>query len=125
MVAGWTSSCPISIASRRRRESGSKRRPNHCPSPRRRREARLEAQWGEGSDSVAVFLDLSEEEERARLEAARAWQRLKFDAGYAMINWPESLGGRGLPTSYLRAYNGEERRFAVPLAGELPPTSMA
>jgi alkylation response protein AidB-like acyl-CoA dehydrogenase len=84
----------------------------------------FEAQWGEGSDSVAVFLDLSEDEERARLEAARAWQRLKFDAGYAMVNWPESLGGRGLPTSYLRAYNGEERRFAVPLAGELPPTSM-
>ena len=87
-------------------------------------EGPFEAQWGEGSDSVAVFLDLSEEEERARLEAARAWQRLKFDAGYAMINWPEELGGRGLPTSYLRAYNGEERRFAVPLAGELPPTSM-
>ena len=41
-----------------------------------------------------------------------------------MINWPEALGGRGLPTSYLRAYNSEERRFAVPSAGELPPTSM-
>jgi alkylation response protein AidB-like acyl-CoA dehydrogenase len=80
--------------------------------------------WGEGSDSVAVFHHLTDEEERARLEATRAWQRRKFDAGYAMINWPEALGGRGLPTSYLRAYNSEEAAFVIPSAGELPPTSM-
>jgi len=80
--------------------------------------------WGEGSDSVAVFLDLTDEEERARLEAAREWQRLKFDAGYAMINWPPALGGQGLPMSYVRAYNGEEAQFDIPSAGELPPTSM-
>jgi alkylation response protein AidB-like acyl-CoA dehydrogenase len=83
-----------------------------------------ERQWGVGSDNVAVFFDLSEEEERARLEATRDWQRRKFDAGYAMINWPEATGGRGLPSSYQRAYNNEEARFDVPTAGELPPTSM-
>ncbi len=81
-------------------------------------------EWGVGSDNVAVFFNLTEEEEAARLEAARAWQRKKFDAGYAMINWPVELGGRGLPTSYLRAYNSEESKFEVPNAGELPPTSM-
>ena len=41
-----------------------------------------------------------------------------------MLNWSPALGGRGLPNSYLRAYNGEEARFHVPSAGELPPTSM-
>ena len=55
----------------------------------------------------------------------RRWQRLKFDAGYAMINWPKALGGRGLPNSYLR---GLQQRgvasSASPRAGELPPTSM-
>ena len=82
------------------------------------------AVWGQGSDSVAVFHNISEDEERARLEACQRWQRLKFDAGYAMLNWPEAVGGRGLPTSYLRAYNSEEAKFHVPSAGELPPTSM-
>ena len=32
--------------------------------------------------------------------------------------------GRGLPSSYLRAYNTEEAKFVTPSAGELPPTSM-
>ena len=82
------------------------------------------AEWGQGSDSVAVFHNITEDEERARLEACQRWQRLKFDAGYAMLNWPEAVGGRGLPTSYLRAYNSEEAKFHVPSAGELPPTSM-
>ncbi len=80
--------------------------------------------WGAGSDNVAVFHDVPEQEERARLHACQQWQRAKFDAGYAMLNWPEALGGRGLPNSYLRAYNTEEARFEVPGAGELPPTSM-
>ena len=81
-------------------------------------------QWGLGSDNVAVFLDLPEEVERARLEATRAWQRCKFDAGYAMISWPEADGGRGLPGSYTHAYNNEEAEFDLPSAGELPPTSI-
>lgn len=82
------------------------------------------AVWGVGSDSVAVFHDLSDDEERSRLEAVKAWQRLKFDAGYAMLNWPVALGGRGLANSYVRLYNREEARFQVPVGGELPPTSM-
>ncbi len=81
-------------------------------------------QWGVGSDNVAVFFNFTEEEERAQLEAAQEWQRTKFDAGFAMINWPAELGGRGLPTSYLRAYNTEEAKFVTPNPGELPPTSM-
>ena len=80
--------------------------------------------WGQGSDDVAVFHNLSSDEEQRRLLACQRWQRLKFDAGYAMLNWPVELGGRGLPNSYVRAYLTEESRFVVPSAGELPPTSM-
>jgi alkylation response protein AidB-like acyl-CoA dehydrogenase len=29
----------------------------------------------------------------------RAWQRAKFDAGWAGISWPKAYGGRGLPPS--------------------------
>lgn len=80
--------------------------------------------WGVGSDDVAVFHNISDEEEQQRLEAVKAWQRTKFDAGYAMLNWPVKHGGRGLPNSYVRLYNREESRFVIPVGGELPPTSM-
>ncbi len=80
--------------------------------------------WGHGSDDVSVFRDLTVADEEAQLEACKRWQRLKFDAGYAMLNWPIELGGRGLPNSYVRAYLAEEARFHVPSGGELPPTSM-
>ncbi len=80
--------------------------------------------WGEGSDNVAVFHNFSDKHELTRLNAVKDWQRKKFDAGYAMINWPVELGGRGLPATYVRAYAAEERKFRIPDAGELPPTSM-
>ena len=80
--------------------------------------------WGRGSDDVSVFHDISAAEEQRRIEACQAWQRKKFDAGYAMINWSPELGGRGLPSSFQRAYNSEESKYHTPSAGELPPTSM-
>ncbi|MBK9179147.1 MAG: acyl-CoA dehydrogenase family protein [Acidimicrobiales bacterium] len=83
-----------------------------------------EVGWGVGDDDVAVFLNLGEEEERARIEAARAWQQAKYDAGFGAISWPVEHGGRGLPVSYLRAFNQEEARFVTPNPGELFPTSM-
>jgi hypothetical protein len=80
--------------------------------------------WGVGSDDVSVFHNIDHETERARLDACQRWQRLKFDAGYAMLNWPVELGGRALPSTYIRAYLSEESKFEIPSAGELPPTSM-
>ena len=83
-----------------------------------------EVVWGRGSDDVSVFHDIDEDEERRRIEACQAWQRKKFDAGLAMLSWSSELGGRGLPRSFQRAYNAEEAKYAIPSAGELPPTSM-
>jgi alkylation response protein AidB-like acyl-CoA dehydrogenase len=80
--------------------------------------------WGVGSDSVAVFHNVTPEQEAATLEEVKAWQRAKFDAGLAMIDWPVELGGRGLPRSFLRAYNQEEAKFETPDGGEIAPTSM-
>ena len=92
--------------------------------PRDQSSSARPTRWGQGSDDVAVFHNLTHDEEAAKLTACQAWQRQKFDAGYAMINWPAELGGRGLPSSFSRAYNSEEARFVIPSAGELPPTSM-
>jgi len=67
--------------------------------------------WGEGSDEVSVLPERTPEEERAELEAAQGWARTRFDAGFGWITGPESLGGRGLPRSYQRLYDGLEGRF--------------
>jgi alkylation response protein AidB-like acyl-CoA dehydrogenase len=80
---------------------------------------RSERGWGVGSDSVAVFPTVDPVEERRRCQEASAWQRLKYDAGYGAISWPEEFGGRGLPGPYERAFRAEERRFATPEPGEL------
>jgi alkylation response protein AidB-like acyl-CoA dehydrogenase len=74
--------------------------------------------WGSGSDDVSVFHDLSDEDERALLEDAMAWQRLRFDAGYGAITWPTSLGGAGLPPAYEQAYDEQEAAFETPSAHE-------
>jgi alkylation response protein AidB-like acyl-CoA dehydrogenase len=42
-----------------------------------------------------------------------AWQRMLFDAGYAGINWPKELGGRGAsPTEHLVFLEETERAHA-------------
>jgi len=91
---------------------------------RSRAEEDAEIPWGVGDDSVAIFLNLTHEEEEARLRAAREWQAKKMEAGYGAIAWPVEYGGRGLPVSYVRAFNQEEAQFETPNPGELFPTSL-
>ena len=78
-----------------------------------------ELRWGEGSDSVAVFHNLSFDEEAAMLAANRAWQQAKDDAGYVGIDWPAEWGGAGLPAEYARAFADEEADFVTPAGAEL------
>jgi alkylation response protein AidB-like acyl-CoA dehydrogenase len=78
----------------------------------------VEAGWGEGSDDVSVFHNLTFEEEGALLDRLTAWQRQKFDAGYGAISWPEEFGGAGLPAEYERAYRQEEAAFETPPSHE-------
>jgi len=77
-----------------------------------------QARWGEGSDRVSLFRDTSEEEEREQLDAARAWQRAKFDAGYGAITWPKQYGGAGLGPEYDLGFRKLEAEFATPLKVE-------
>ena len=82
------------------------------------REAIEPTRWGEGSDSVALFHNLSADDERAHLDAARAWQRQKSDAGYGSLTWPLAYGGGGLPSAYEAAFRREEARFETPKGHE-------
>ena len=85
----------------------------------RRREAAGEVQWGEGPDSVSVFHNLGEAEERALIAGACAWQKTKLEAGYAAIGLPPAVGGRGFPAEYERAFDEEENAFVTPETTEL------
>lgn len=70
--------------------------------------------WGEGSDTIGAYKVKSRDEERAELEAAREWQRAKFDAGFGWISGPVAFGGRGLPAGYERAFQQLEAGYDVP-----------
>jgi alkylation response protein AidB-like acyl-CoA dehydrogenase len=79
--------------------------------------------WGVGDDSVAVFENWTEAEERAHTEAAQAWERTRFDQGWGAFRWPASLGGRELPAFYEQLYRAEEAAFDVPKRTEIFPVT--
>jgi alkylation response protein AidB-like acyl-CoA dehydrogenase len=83
-----------------------------------RRPARGVLQWGDGPDTVSLFRDTSEADELAQLEAARAWQRLKYDAGYGAIDWPTAYGGAGLSVAHEQTFRRLEAEYATPMAVE-------
>ena len=45
-------------------------------------------EWGHGAESLAIFHETSGEEERAEVEAAKAWQATKWAAGFGWITGP-------------------------------------
>jgi alkylation response protein AidB-like acyl-CoA dehydrogenase len=52
--------------------------------------------------------------EAADLALGRRYQRAKFDAGYAGINWPAEFGGQGLTHIEKVAFESEEMKFGMP-----------
>jgi acyl-CoA dehydrogenase len=48
------------------------------------------------------------------VRAARAWQRRKYDAGWAGVFWPRAYGGRGGTIMQQIIWNQEERRVLTP-----------
>ncbi len=90
----------------------------------RRRPPATEVSWGQGSDTVAVFHNLSRDEERAHVDALRDWQRHKSDAGYGSIAWPVEHGGAGLTTAHEREFTRLERQFVTPAPHEAVTISL-
>ncbi len=66
--------------------------------------------WGESYWAKARTV----EEEAAYDLRCRAWQRAKFDEGWAGLTWPEEYGGRGLSSHFAAIFAEEEGRFDVP-----------
>ncbi|HJU51842.1 MAG TPA: acyl-CoA dehydrogenase family protein [Acidimicrobiia bacterium] len=62
----------------------------------------------------AIVAEWTPAEEREKLAEARAWQKLKFDAGWAGIAWPSAYGGRGASIVEHNIFSAEEAHFDVP-----------
>jgi alkylation response protein AidB-like acyl-CoA dehydrogenase len=73
-----------------------------------------EHRFGVGSDSVAVFHNMSQDEMRALVDDGRSWMKEKSTAGYHAVSWSTRHGGLGLPLAYDRAFREEESRFRTP-----------
>jgi acyl-CoA dehydrogenase len=61
-----------------------------------------------------VPLDHSPEAEARAWESMKAWQRRKFEGGWAAITWPVEYGGRGGTRIEQMIYAEEEAAFDVP-----------
>ncbi|MFN7243969.1 MAG: acyl-CoA dehydrogenase family protein, partial [Dietzia cercidiphylli] len=52
--------------------------------------------------------------ERELIDAGRAWQAERVDAGFGAMTWAPEWGGRGLSASHERIYAGVEREYLTP-----------
>ncbi|MBD0859821.1 acyl-CoA dehydrogenase family protein [Gordonia sp. zg691] len=68
-----------------------------------------------GKSKYALFSGSTQEE----IDAAVAYQRAAFDAGYGWITGPEEFGGAGLSGKHERAFLATERDYSIPSKGPL------
>jgi alkylation response protein AidB-like acyl-CoA dehydrogenase len=81
---------------------------------RRERDAGAAGTPAPAQERVALFPDLTPEEEQAELAAARTWRQERFDAGFGWLSGPVEYGGAGLSAEHERAYLRLERGHAFP-----------
>ena len=71
------------------------------------------------------------ENEREYVERGKTWQQLKYDNGWACLNWPTEYGGRGATPMERIIWGQEEGKYDVPVGpfaiglGMCGPTLMA
>ncbi len=70
--------------------------------------------WGEGSDKVGLLAEKTFEEELEEVRAAKEWRARIFDAGFGWVTGPAQYGGRELPSSYERVWNGVAAEYDTP-----------
>lgn len=80
----------------------------------KKKEAKQQFVWGEGSDEVRVFQEPDPEAEEDALPAIRAWRKGLWDAGLGWITGPTEFGGRGLSGAHQRTFEQIARRYDVP-----------
>jgi len=73
-----------------------------------------EVVWGEGEDRITYFSTDPPEVEAAKVAAAKAWQKVRYDNGFGWITGPSEFGGRGLSSLHDLVYDGLEAEYDVP-----------
>lgn len=84
-----------------------------------RRTAEAAPTWGQGEFSVVVFHDATDAEEQAAIDAYRAWNQVKREAGFGAIAVPVEHGGMGSSKAHDAAFKELESQFDVPRDHEL------
>ena len=69
--------------------------------------------------SVAVFHNLSFDEEKQALDDLVAWNARKQKLGYHAVDWPVEFGGLGLTKAHAAAFGRLERDYETPASHEL------
>ena len=65
------------------------------------------------------------------IAAAKAWQKAKYDAGWACLSWPKEWGGRDATPAEAKIFADEETEYDLPVGpfligqGMAAPTMMA
>lgn len=63
---------------------------------------------------VAVFHQLSHEEEAGLIRSLTEWIQAKAECGYHAVDWPEAVGGLGLSKAHARSFARLEAEVAGP-----------
>src|SRR3954467_9362338 len=67
----------------------------------------------DADDDHSMFV-LGEEQEHSFVKRGREWQRIKYDHGWAGIDWPKEYGGAGRTAVEDGIFRDEEERFISP-----------
>src|SRR4051812_50023206 len=73
-----------------------------------------EIEWGTGSDRLAFFSADPPDVTEQKVEAARAWQRLRYENGFGWLTGRAEYGGAQLPSVHALVYRGLEAGAAGP-----------
>ena len=83
------------------------------------RAEQAEFRWGQGEDTVAYFKADAPDVKDVKLQAAKDWQRTRYENGFGWITGPPEYGGQGLTPVHELIYNGIESEYDVPDTGTL------
>ena len=83
------------------------------------RAEQAEFRWGQGKDTVAYFKADPPDVRDVKLQAAKDWQRTRYENGFGWISGPAEYGGQGLTPVHELIYNSIESEYNVPDTGTL------
>ena len=71
-------------------------------------------EWLEKNAKLKIGVEKNEFANIDFLQAAKDWQKKKYDAGWAMLHWPKEYGGIAASAIERIIWSEEESKFDVP-----------